>query len=163
MMFPKPEKKHKPKRRKQPSHGARRVKKLVKAKKARKLLEKDLDRMWSRAVKADGYCFFAGKDHLKCKGWLQACHGISRTYRGTRFDLRNGLPGCASHHKYYTHRPLEWDRFLELYWGEELKTEMERTALAVTKPDYETVAHYLKTTKWEPVRHLVGVKFAWAA
>lgn len=47
---------------------------------------------------------------VKCGGNLQCCHVISRRYHAIRWERSNALAGCAAHHKFYTERPLEWER-----------------------------------------------------
>lgn len=160
MQLPKPVRQAKaPKRIKR--NPANRGKKVPSRRKARKVTEKTCDKLWSQVVKESGRCLFAagpaaaltaqitGKRHA-CKGYLQAMHGFSRIYRGTRWDLRNGFPGCAAVHYYYTLRPQEWDRFLRAWWGETLFDRLWAIRNAVAKPDHEKIAADLRQvlTEW---------------
>ena len=60
---------------------------------------KILDSLWSKAIKerAGQKCEFCLREDLR----LNSCHIIGRRYRGTRWDLQNGLSLCYSHHAEY--------------------------------------------------------------
>ena len=104
----------------------------------RSKLRRMADALWSSIVRAAGKCRLCGSTDR-----LQAAHGFSRRYLGTRWDLRNGFCLCSGCHVSMTHRPLEWDTFLTeelgpLYW------QMRAKAQARSVPDYEAVLSYLK-------------------
>ncbi len=126
MSFPKPKKRPKRKRDRRPSR--------------RRTTRRDCDRLWSKLIKRDGVCYGLKvfPRHV-CKGPLQAAHGFSRRYAGTRHDLRNGFPLCAALHVRYTYDPIRWDNLLRKWWGLELYEELKALALQVTKPDYGEV------------------------
>jgi hypothetical protein len=67
------------------------------------------DRLFSLKVREIGYCQLAAWfPKIRCNGNLQCCHIISRRYGAVRYDERNAVAGCAAHHLYATHHPLEW-------------------------------------------------------
>ena len=74
------------------------------------------DELWGRAVRK-GVCELADIG-TRCAGPIQACHGFSRGYMGTRYLLENGFSGCASHNFFAEIKPLEWDTYLRKLWGE---------------------------------------------
>lgn len=90
---------------------------------SRAKMVREADALWAQIVRRPGVCDFDGcglfpdaYDH-ECFGSLQAMHGISRRYYGTRWLLINGFCGCQRVHLFYTMRPQEWDRFLVAAWG----------------------------------------------
>jgi hypothetical protein len=130
-MLPKPVKRVKPKKRpsRKPKHSAKRAR-------------AEADRLWSQYIKRDGACIFVGailnttpcahdsgcrclddwsrKPHT-CKGELQAMHGIPKgPYPAARYELWNGVPGCAAAHSFYTPRPELWALWLQRRWGAEV-------------------------------------------
>jgi hypothetical protein len=82
------------------------------------------DQLWGQLVRTDE-CAVArlareyGLKSPACNGPIQACHGFSRGYMGTRYLLENGFSGCASHNLWAELKPLEWDEFLRAVWGAE--------------------------------------------
>ena len=82
---------------------------------ARRNYSAQADVLFSKLVRAKGYCELAGTDTVRCNGPLQCMHIFSRRYRNTRWDFLNAFCGCAAHHTYYTHRPIEWDDYLRLH------------------------------------------------
>ena len=115
--------------------------------KKRKASMRDCDRLWSQLVrtKNDGRCYLIGRvEGHTCNGPIQAAHGFSRRYRGTRWNLLNGWPMCSAGHLRLTYDPIGWDMLITAWWGEELYQEMRAKALAPTKVDYAEVLAYLK-------------------
>ena len=55
-----------------------------------------------------GKCEETGSKYLP-----QCAHLISRSYRATRWDFDNAICLSAARHRYYTDRPLEWEKFIE--------------------------------------------------
>jgi len=49
---------------------------------------------------------------VRCNGRYQCCHIRSRRYMAIRWSDDNALCGCAAHHLYYTHHPLEWEQLM---------------------------------------------------
>lgn len=45
---------------------------------------------------------------------------------GIRYDLQNGVGGCAGHHVYYTYHDAEWNCLVEKLWPGRLATLTER-------------------------------------
>jgi hypothetical protein len=117
-----------PKRTKRPA----RVRKTPRSK-----LKRMADKLWSQIVRAAGKCRICGSTER-----LQAAHGFSRRYLGTRHSLINGWCLCAGHHVFYTHRPLEWDAFMRSELGT-LYEPLRAQAMARCVPDYEAVMHTL--------------------
>jgi hypothetical protein len=112
-MIPKPEKRP-PKPRKR---IARTGKPKTRATKHRSLV-KACDKLWGELVRAKGVCVIQWFDcSHQCGGPLQAMHGLSRRYHGTRWDIANGFCGCRSGHMRYTKEPMAWTRWLIERWG----------------------------------------------
>jgi hypothetical protein len=133
--FPKPVRRE----RKAPRPIARKSRPSKVRKTPRGKLRRIADKLWSLAVRAAGACFVCGSNER-----LQAAHGFSRRYLGTRWDLRNGWCLCAKDHVYFTHRPLEWDDWLRNELGS-LYEPLRQQALTGGAPkDYEPVIAYLK-------------------
>ena len=76
---------------------------------------------------------------------LEAAHGISRWYRGTRFDLRNGFCLCHCCHRWMTDHPQEWKAYLRAELGP-VYEELKQLARAKTTPDYEAVIAVLEAS-----------------
>lgn len=102
-------------------------------------LKKMADKLWSLIIRAAGKCRMCGSGER-----LQAAHGFSRRYLGTRFDLRNGWCLCSGCHMRYTHDPLSWDNIIRSELGV-LYDPMRQTALGKSLPDYEAIIADLKT------------------
>jgi len=97
-------------------------------------LSKQADALWSRLVKLPGRCVACGSTER-----LQAAHGFSRRYRGTRWLPINGFCLCVRHHMFWTHRPLEWGEYLLQAWGAPAHEELLRLALRPAKPDFPAI------------------------
>jgi hypothetical protein len=154
LRYPKPKREAKLRKPVKRTSRPRKQRKGKKAATARKC-----DIAWSQAVRASGPCrltiheFSKSRDgqHITltlqaverpshvCNGPLQAAHGFSRRYRGTRWDLRNGFPLCASAHLALTYDPLRWDDYLRAWWGPVLYAELKAKAQAHAKPDYPSI------------------------
>jgi hypothetical protein len=95
------------------------------------------DKLWSGIVRAAGKC---GSQER-----LQAAHGFSRRYLGTRWDLRNGWCLCSGCHVRYTHDPIGWDDFLREELGAALYEQLRFSAtIRRSVTDYEAVIAALK-------------------
>jgi hypothetical protein len=94
-------------------------------------LKRKLDKIVGAEVRSLGMCQ-GGAVTQGCKGPLQWAHGFSRRYLGTRWDLRNGLCLCAAHHLYFTHRPAEWEMWLQRYYGMTEYLALQAKALQIT-------------------------------
>lgn len=75
---------------------------------------------------------------------LQGAHGFSRWYRATRWLEINGFSLCQGCHVYYTHRPLEWDSYLRVAWGQPVYDELRHAALKNAKQDMPAVLDRLR-------------------
>lgn len=76
--------------------------------------------------------------------YLQAAHGFSRRYRGTRWLPINGFCLCRRCHMRYTHDPLAWTGYLRMAWGLDVYEELEAKARAIAKPDHAAILAALK-------------------
>ncbi len=102
-------------------------------------LAREADRLWSLLVRARGSCEACGETER-----LQGAHGFSRRYRAIRWLPINGFALCAKDHVYYTHRPLEWEDFLRIAWGDAVFDELRVQALRHEKPDLEAIVESLR-------------------
>lgn len=94
------------------------------------------DELWGRAVRT-GRCELLDFPH-RCGGVIQACHGFSRGYMGTRYLLENGFSGCAAMNFIAEVRPLEWDEYLRDRWGDEKYERLRALALGFGKKGEHT-------------------------
>jgi hypothetical protein len=75
---------------------------------------KRADKLFSLMIRArDGACVARGDAGVSCAGNLQCAHLISRSYKSIRVDPDNAVALCAAHHTFWTHRPLEWEAWVE--------------------------------------------------
>jgi hypothetical protein len=85
-----------------------------KAKKRRKTdYMKQADTAFSLLIRdRDGMC-------VRClkQTDLQCAHVVSRSYHGTRCDFENAVTLCKGCHVYFTHRPLEWEQWMNENFG----------------------------------------------
>lgn len=91
-------------------------------------LRSKLDAEWAKTVKASGKCAEIFPAHF-CIQPLTAAHIISRRYKATRHDPKNGLPLCFASHRFYTEHPEAWKAFLFQVIGEEEYERLRRKAL----------------------------------
>ncbi len=96
------------------------------------------DTAFSVWVRSRGVCESDRDSHTQN---LQCAHIISRSYRVIRTDQRNALALCQGCHTYYTHRPLEWRKFIDrTYPG--LWDELTHLALTYVKVDWKSQAEF---------------------
>lgn len=117
-------------------------KKKKRKKSDRQKLIAKCDTLFSLWVRSVGQCE-SGRS-ARHGGILQCAHGISRRYHAVRWDRRNAWSLCQACHVYYTHRPLEWDVWLEEKWGADLHAELRALALAGVEPDLNELHERLK-------------------
>ncbi len=99
---------------------------------------KRADTAFGQQVRSRGVCESDRDTH---KGNLQCAHIISRSYRVIRTDQRNALCLCQGCHTYYTHRPLEWRRFIDrTHPG--LWDELTHLALSYVPVDWKGQAEF---------------------
>ena len=67
---------------------------------------------------------------------LQCAHIISRSYKSVRVDSRNAVALCQRCHVYFTHRPLEWDRWVGVHFPGRLRVLREE-ALGYGRVDWK--------------------------
>lgn len=142
LRFPKPTR-----RASQPSRLARKNRPRKNRKGKRPSLAREADRLWSLIVKRPGRCEACG-----ATTFLQAAHGFSRRYRGTRWLPINGFCLCRKCHMKWTHDPLGWTAWLKERWGVEVYEELERLARAVAKPDHKAIVAKLQAEWAAPWR-----------
>ena len=117
---------------------------------------KKLDLLWAKKVKEHAgnrceYCHRHGSEV-----WLNACHVVGRSYRGTRwgawFDDRYDLCGhslCYEHHRQYDqHGPQEQD-IIDSVIGRERKVRLQQTAekLIGIKHEYSEVKDWIEKVR----------------
>ena len=86
------------------------------------------DKLIGDIVRARGRCEAADvplKREQGCTAVLQWCHGFSRRYMATRWDLRNGFCMCSGHHSYFTPRPSEWEQWMQGKLGMTVYLELQ--------------------------------------
>ncbi len=105
--------------------------------------ENVLDRLFGKIVRRSGQCAACGKSRPNVV--IQCAHGFSRTYRGTRWDESNAWPLCVSCHKFYTHRPIEWENWMRNKLGDEAYQALRMKAMVVTKVDRIEMYQSLQT------------------
>ena len=113
------------------------------AKKKRQNHMKQADILFSRIVRRrDGMCVRCGRTEN-----LQCAHIISRSYRSIRCDVDNAVALCRGCHVFFTHRPLEWQEWVEAMWPGRWGVLRER-ALAYERVDWKGRVAELKRV-WE--------------
>lgn len=68
-------------------------------------LNKQLDILWSKAVRSKGYCEYCGKKPPEVV--LHAHHIYSRKKYSTRYDLENSVCLCTGCHLYKAHKDIQ--------------------------------------------------------
>lgn len=76
-------------------------------------------------------------------GSLQWAHIISRRYLMIRADPQNSVVLCAGCHVFFTHRPVEWNDWVESKFPGRLDY-LKSLIRKGYKPDYETVISELE-------------------
>ena len=79
---------------------------------------------------------------IACNGRLQCCHVVSRRYHAVRWVPENAVAGCAAHHLYGTHHPLEWEEAVK-HAGIDLNN-LRYLALNDPPQDPDAVLEWLK-------------------
>lgn len=107
----------------------------------RTTLRNKADKLFSLAIRSVGKCAnCGGTENLQC------AHVISRSYWPTRWDEDNAVCLDARCHIYFTHRPLEWEDWVNDHLGKDKRLELKQRAqanLAVTI-DYDLLIADLK-------------------
>ena len=89
---------------------------------------------------------------------LQWAHGFPRDYRNTRWLEEANFCLCRGCHKFYTHRPLQWDDWLQDRWGEEKYWRLRRLALSTDKAHKPNTKELVKVLRerWERIQRAYG-------
>lgn len=112
---------------------------LKQEKVSRSKLAKEADRLFSLKIREDGACRKCGKTTN-----LQCSHIVSRSYHATRWDLDNAQCLCSGCHIYFTHHPIEFEKFVVSCIGVEAYLDLKKRALNyATKIDYEGIIRRL--------------------
>lgn len=108
-------------------------------------LNKQLDKLWSQAVRQKGYCELCGRKPPEVV--LHAHHIFSRRHYSTRWDIRNGLALCNGCHLYKAHKDIqEFSDWVQSKYGVEYIDEIRQKA--------HTTADYTKEEKLEMIENL---------
>jgi len=111
-------------------------------------LNKKLDELWSKAVRAKGYCELCGRKPPEVV--LHAHHIYSRTHRSTRYDLDNSVCLCMGCHLYTAHKSVQEfsDWICEKLGSEKLDALRKKahTIVKYTKEDKLRMIEELKKT-----------------
>lgn len=107
-------------------------------------LTRHLDKECSRVIRLQGHCVWCGLiDYEK----LQCAHIFSRTYRNTRWDLKNMLCLCAGCHFYAHKNPIAFVDKVQSLLGEHEYSELKRRHNLImrwTLPDMQELLVNLK-------------------
>ena len=110
-------------------------------------LRNKADLLYSKHIRAIGYCEAAGatmaNGDIECSPKLECAHIISRGYNWTRtfFDddgNRNAVCLCSKHHRWFTANPVEWGRWVEENIGADVYEEILRRSQRREKFDWES-------------------------
>lgn len=119
---------------------------LKKKKESDAWLNKQLDKLWSQAVRAKGYCELCGRKPPEVV--LHAHHIFSRRWFSTRWNLDNGICLCTGDHIYKAHKDIqEFSDFVREKYGDEYidKLRTEANSLAdFTKDEKKEMIENLK-------------------
>lgn len=108
-------------------------------------LNKQLDKLWSQAVRQKGYCELCGRKPPEVV--LHAHHIFSRRHFSTRWDVNNGLALCNGCHLYKAHKDIqEFADFVRWKYGAEYIDELRKKA--------HTTADFTKEDKLQMIEKL---------
>lgn len=108
-------------------------------------LNKQLDKLWSEAVRSKGYCELCGRKPPEVV--LHAHHIYSRTHRSTRYDLDNSVCLCMGCHLYTAHKSVqEFSDWICEKLGSEKLDSLRKKA--------HTAVKYTKEEKLEMIENL---------
>lgn len=99
-------------------------------------LNKQLDILWSKAVRSKGYCEYCGKKPPEVV--LHAHHIYSRRHFSTRWNIKNGVCLCTGCHLYKAHKDIqEFSDWVRAHFGsthiEMLKVEANNLFFGYSK------------------------------
>jgi len=99
---------------------------------------KHLDDLWGARVRS-GRCDIDHARWFRCGGAIQANHGFDRIDKGTRWDVANGISGCAAANAYFHIHKRLWYDLLRERWGDAKYLSLKKLADTVTHPDYDAI------------------------
>lgn len=105
------------------------------------------DKLFSEAIRSVGYCEAEGYGDKPCTPQLQCMHIISRRFNSTRTDTRNGMAGCAAHHRYFTDHPREFSHFITDTWASQYYDQIYAKSQISQKIDWQARIDLLKRIK----------------
>src|SRR5258708_25589796 len=107
-------------------------------------LTKKLDKECSRIIRSSGFCVSCRmSDYSK----LQCCHIFSRTYRNTRWDLKNLLCMCAGCHFESHKNPIKFVEKVQDYLGEYEYTALKTMHNAIKKWTLQEMSELLESLR----------------
>ena len=108
-------------------------------------LNKQLDKLWSQAVRQKGYCELCGRKPPEVV--LHAHHIFSRRHYSTRWDVNNGLSLCNGCHLYSAHRNIQ-------EFADWVCDKIGREKLDDLRKKAHTVVKYTKEDKLKMINEL---------
>jgi hypothetical protein len=123
-----------------PPKRARKAKRPLRRKAKRKAKLRDADKLFSEYIrKRDGWaCRSCGAP------WrIQCAHIVSRRYRAVRWNPENALALCSKCHTFFTHRPIEWETWVDTMYPGRLGI-LKAQALDRLRADYDDLCKSLR-------------------
>ena len=103
-----------------------------------KYTQAEADRLFSLLIRQAGKCLACGSTyHLQC------AHIISRTYKAVRYNPDNAICLCQKHHFYWTYHYIEFEEFIDKWFGKEHRQNLRKLALNYQKPNYRAIIEEL--------------------
>lgn len=122
-------------------------------KKKEKYKQSKADALFSLIIRARGRCEAIGKDDQPCGGRLQAAHIVTRGYSALRYDEKNALCLCASHHRHYHSYPHKWWRtFLPTHYPDQLAYVLARAKPNEKRSDFKEIISRLRLRLDQPTK-----------
>ena len=106
-----------------------------------------LDKICSDLVRSRGICERCGPARYYEFSQLQCAHIYSRTYRNTRWDLKNLLSLCASCHFWGHKNPIEFADWVRDHIGQENWQELRRRRNEIKRWTVNEMVEYYETLK----------------
>ena len=103
-------------------------------------LNKKLDNLWSKAIRAQGYCEYCGRKEPEVT--LHAHHIFSRRHFSTRWDVRNGVCLCTGCHLYKAHKDIQ-------EFADWVREHIGDTMLDILRVKANSLSDYTKEQKLE--------------
>lgn len=99
-------------------------------------------KLHAELIRSTGYCENCFKEPPMVQ--LQCAHIQGRKSSATRTQLRNAFCLCASCHRIFTDKPLNFSRFITGTWAQEYREELIRLSNTPTKIDWSDELQRLK-------------------